>query len=287
MASVIRVFRKSNPFFKFTLYADDSTLSCKLNEIQPSSINLTISRELDKVYQWLSTNKLKVNFNKTKFIIFNYRKNIAIESIKFANHDIERTRSIKFLGIIIDENLSFKNHIDHISSKTSKSVGLLYRLSRFLPINVLKTLYHSLVMPHISYGIELWYGAPRTVSDRITVIQKKMIRALNSLPYNSHTGPYFKDMKLLKVEDMYKLQIGLNIHTGISRNELTFISEIHNYNTRNRNNLRTPGVHLSRSQMNWKFRGIQLWNSIPEYIKQCSSRNLCKVKLKRYLISLY
>ena len=283
----INDFRKSNPFFKFTLYADDSTLSCKLNEIQPSSINLTISRELDKVYQWLSANKLKVNFNKTKFIIFNYKKNIPIESIKFANHDIERTRSIKFLGIIIDENLSFNNHIDHISSKTSKSVGLLYRLSRFLPIDVLKTLYHSLVMPHISYGIELWYGAPKTVSDRITIIQKKMIRALNSLPYNSHTGPYFKDMNLLKVEDMYKLQIGLNIHTGISRNELTFTSEIHNYNTRNRNSLRTPGVHLSRSQMNWKFRGIQLWNSIPEYIKQCSSRDLCKAKLKRYLISLY
>ena len=212
-----------------------------------------------------------MNFNKTKFIIFNYRKNIPIESIKFANHDIERTDSIKFLGIIIDEKLSFKNHIDHISSKTSKSVGLLYRLSRFLPINILKTLYHSLVMPHISYGIELWYGAPKTVSNRIVIIQKKMIRALNSLPYNSHTGPYFKEMSLLKVEDLYKLQIGLNIHTGISRNELVFTSEIHNHNTRNRNNLRTPAVHLSHSQRNWKYKGIQLWNSIPDNIKQCTS----------------
>ena len=110
---------------------------------------------------------------------------------------------------------------------------------------------------------------------------------MNTLPYNSHTGPYFKDMNLLKVEDMYKLQIGLNIHTGISRNELIFASEIHNYNTRNRNSLRTPAVNLSRSQMNWKFRGIQLWNSIPAYIKQCNSRKLYKNKLRKYLISLY
>merc|ERR1712237_170959 len=100
----INDFENSNLFFKFTLYADDSTLSCNLNEINPSSISSTISRELNNVYEWLSTNKLKVNFNKTKFIIFNYRKNIPIESIKFANHDIERTDSITFLGIIIDEN---------------------------------------------------------------------------------------------------------------------------------------------------------------------------------------
>ena len=160
-------------------------------------------------------------------------------------------------------------------------------MSKFLPVNVLKSLYHSLVMPHITYGIELWYGAPKTVSDRITIIQKKMVRALNSLPYNAHTGPYFKDMNLLKVEDLYKLQIGLNIHSGISRNELVFTSEIHNYNTRNRNSLRTPGVNLSRSQMNWKYKGIQLWNSIPEYIKQCPSTILCKNKLRKYLISSY
>ena len=94
-------------------------------------------------------------------------------------------------------------------------------------------------------------------------------------------------MNLLKVEDLYKLQIGLNIHSGISRNELVFTSEIHNYNTRNRNSLRTPGVNLSRSQMNWKYKGIQLWNSIPEYIKQCPSTNQCKNKLRKYLISSY
>ena len=174
----INDFRRSCPYFKFTLYADDSTLSCNLNEIDPTLINLTISRELNNVYKWLSINKLKINFNKTKFIIFNYRKNIAIDSITFANHDIERTDSIKFLGIIIDEKLSFKNHVNDISSKTSNKVGLLYRLSKFLPINVLKSLYHSLVMPHITYGIELWYGAPKTVSDRITIIQTKIVRVI-------------------------------------------------------------------------------------------------------------
>ena len=144
--------------------------------------------------------------------------------------------------MFIDEKLSFKNHVDHISNKTSKSIGLLYRLNKFLPIDILKTLYYSLVMPHFTYGIEVWFGAPETVSERITIIQKKMVRALNSLPYNFHTSPYFKKMNLLKVKDLYNLQIGLNIYTAVSRGELTFSSEIHEYNTRNRNKLGTPGV---------------------------------------------
>ena len=142
-------------------------------------------------------------------------------------------------------------------------------------------------MPHFTYGIELWYGAPRTVSDRIIIIQKKMIRALNSLPYNSHTGPYFKNMKLLKIEDLYNLQIGLNIYSSILRNEVILNSNIHNYYTRNRNNLRIPGLNLSNSQRNWKFKGIELWNSIPENIRLCQSRNQCKNRLKEYFISLY
>ena len=142
-------------------------------------------------------------------------------------------------------------------------------------------------MPHFTYGIEVWFGAPETVSERITIIQKKMVRALNSLPYNSHTDPYFKEMNLLKVKDLYNLQIGLNIYTAVSRGELTFTSEIHEYNTRNRNNLRTPGVNLARSQMNWKYKGIQLWNSLPCFIKQSMSKDQCKKKLSNYLISFY
>ena len=94
-------------------------------------------------------------------------------------------------------------------------------------------------------------------------------------------------MNLLKVEDLYNLQIGLHIQKAVLRNELTFVSEIHRYNTRNRNSLRVPGVNLSRSEMNWKFKGIQFWNTIPDYIKQCPSRIQYKKRLKEYLISLY
>ena len=180
---------------------------------------------------------------------------------------IHQTNSIKFLGIHIDEKLNFKNHIEHISSKTSKNVGLIYRLSKFLPIHILKYLYHSLVMPHILYGIELWYGASATDRNRIFIIQKKTIRAINSLPFNSHTNMYFKNMKLLKVEDIYNRNVLLHIAEKISRNELIFSLDIHEHNTRGRNSLNIPRCNLSHTLLSWKYRGQMLWNSLPERIK--------------------
>ena len=94
-------------------------------------------------------------------------------------------------------------------------------------------------------------------------------------------------MNLLKVEDVYNLRIGLTIHKAVLCNELTFVSDIHSYNTRNCDSLRVPGVNLSRSEMNWKYKGIQFWNSIPDNIKQCLSLNRFKYMLTEHLFSSY
>ena len=80
--------------------------------------------------------------------------------------------------------------------------------------------YTSLLIPHLLYGIEIWYGIHQYNNDRVFKLQKKAIRAINCLSYNSHTNDYFKSMNLLKLEDMYK------------QRALFFYIQIHfNYNT--------------------------------------------------------
>ena len=142
-------------------------------------------------------------------------------------------------------------------------------------------------MPHITYGIELWYGASATITNRIFIIQKKTIRAINSLPYNSHTNLYFKNMNLLKVEDIYKRNVLLHIADRITRQEFRFNSDVHEHSTRGRNGINVPHCNLSHTMMSWKYRGMMLWNSLPESVKTHRNRNHLKSNLNSHFMSSY
>ena len=91
--------------------------------------------------------------------------------------------------------------------KVVKSIGLLYKLYRFLPETILKTLYTLLIHPYLSYGIEAWHGTYQNNTSKIFVLQKKAVRAINNLAYNEHTNAYFKCNKIRKLYDQYKLQV--------------------------------------------------------------------------------
>ena len=69
---------------------------------------------------------------------------------------LERVESTKFLGIIIDENLTWKNHIDVISKTISRNVGMLTKMKHYVPGYILYSLYCTLVLPYINYGILIW-----------------------------------------------------------------------------------------------------------------------------------
>ena len=283
----INDFPNCNPFFKYTLFADDSTLSCKFTNSDEVLITQTLNSELKLIDEWLTTNKLKVNYSKSKFIVFSYRKSISISPLQFGSNTISQTDSIKFLGITLDNKLNFREHIGSICCKISKSVGLLYRLNKFFPSDTLKTLYHTLVVPHISYGIEAWYGAPQCARSRVFVLQKKAIRAIHSLPYNFHTHEFFKSTQLLKLDDIYNLKIAIHMYNKFSNRNFSTHADIHIHNTRNRDNIVLPRYHMSKTQLYWLYRGTQLWNFIPDRIRDSECSNKFKNLYRNHLFSAY
>jgi hypothetical protein len=149
---------ETTSFFKFILFADDSTLSAALPfENYILSAN-QINRELQKVSMWLKANKICINIKKTKYILFSYRRNAHFPCIKIGDGLIEETNSAKFLGIIIDKNLTFKEHISYIGAKISKSIGILNKVKNFLPAEALQIMYRTLIHPYLQYGIEACHG---------------------------------------------------------------------------------------------------------------------------------
>ena len=156
-----------------------------------------INSELKCLDRLLKSNKISINADKTKYMLFSYNKNVNFPDISVGNNKINETSVSKFSGIHLDSKLNFVNHITEMSMKVAKAIGLLYKLNSFLPEIILKTLYTSLIHPYLSYGTEAWHGTCQNNTSKIFVVHKKAIRAINNLAYNEHTNAYLKCNKIL------------------------------------------------------------------------------------------
>ena len=205
----------ASKLFKLVCYADDSNLvlSLCLHQNQSSRGHLfcikrnyesLINNELDKVVTWLEANKLSLNVSKTKFMIFHNRQfNITnhIPILKIRNEPIVRVNEFPFLGIIINENVNWKSHINYISKKISKTLGVMNRIKKFVPKTCLKNIYQSLIHSHLNYGIILWgYDL-----SKLAILQKKAVRILSQSHYLAHTEPLFKKENILKINEIFKM----------------------------------------------------------------------------------
>ena len=122
-----------------------------------------------------------------------------IRCLKMNDIYLERVMELKYLGIYLDENLSWSSHVNSIGTKISKSIGIIRRLNRVLPEKILKTLYYALIHPHINYCMLLWgYN-----SEKIKRLQKQAVRAVTQSHFRAHSSNIFFKLNILKVEDLF------------------------------------------------------------------------------------
>ena len=200
----INDLKKSSKKLRFLMYADDTTIYFNLEDFHSNNFEMEINAELQKVSLWLKKNKLSLNLDKTKLMIFHrQQKRVKELNIIINDTNIERVQSFNFLGITLSENMSWTNHVLSIKKKISKVVGILYRLRNTFPLDVLKTLYKSLVLSYINYGLLLWGIEVK----KLESIQKRAIRLITGSNYVAHTEPLFIQLGVLKVQDIFKLRL--------------------------------------------------------------------------------
>ena len=290
----INDFPNCSNFFKFNLFADDSTLTCSFENFDPVSIPTVLEHELSKINDWLLLNRIKVNSQKSHFLIFSYRKKINLNPIKFGDNFLSQCESTKFLGIYIDDHLTFKEHIDHILKKVNKAVGILFKLNYFFPQNILVSLYNTLILPYFNYGIISWHNSSQYALNRLVTCQKKAVRAICSLEYNAHTNDHFKELKLLKLSDIYKLNLCSIMFSYITdpnnypiSNRFIRNSHLHSYNTRNREDFVIPRYSRATSQSCFLYQSTVEWNNVPSVIKDCRNVKAFRKKFKTYILDRY
>ena len=184
------------------MYPDDTTLYCNLDQ---NSTSDSLNNELKFIMNWLDANKLSLHIGKTKHMIYhNINKKVNYPVLTINNVEIEKVTH--FLGLVLDSQLNWKKHLDHISLKLSKIIGILHRLKFVYPETVLLMLYNTLIVPHLTYCILSW-GSLLSDNHRIHVLQKKGLRIVAGGGYLSHTEPICKQMQLLKVADMFRVAL--------------------------------------------------------------------------------
>ena len=188
------------------LFADD-TNALYTGKTYDELINV-VCNDLRILSDWFKSNKLALNETKTNYMIFHTRHNKPPDNFVITLNGVilERVKITKFLGVLIQENLNWKAHIDYVCDKISKSTAILAKLKHYVPRYVLLIIYKSLCLSHMLYALSVWGGSPFSSLKRLITLQKKGIRHVCNAKYNSHTGALFKQCKVLKLVDMFKIQ---------------------------------------------------------------------------------
>ena len=208
---------------KFILYADDANIIITGNSI--GEINDYLNDLITKLVNWVNINGLALNLKKTNYMIFSRQRNIGNFNLVINKVPIELKSEARFLGVIIDDKLTFRKHISALKAKMSRYIGVMYKLKFLLPIKVRLLIYRSFIQSHLNFCSLVWGFAAKSFINELLTIQKKAIRAVmpgyvryfykdGVIP--THTKPAFNDYNILTV------------HNIIAKNTLLFMTKVTN-----------------------------------------------------------
>jgi hypothetical protein len=130
-------------------------------------------------------------------------------TISINNEKIKQVKSTTFLGVVIDECLTWKDHIDLISKKMMKASSIISRILHFTNLNALKLIYYALVYPYLIYGNLIWGSTYKTRIQKVMNVQKKIIRLMTFKSYSEHSETIFKNLKILNIYQVNDFLISL------------------------------------------------------------------------------
>ena len=278
----------SSTILKFFLFADDTTI---FYSSKPStSLENILNTELDKVNIWLNTNKLSLNVDKSCFLKFSLLPTTPNLNIKIANKPLQKKRVTKYLGVLIDDKLTWKDHIQTVNIKLRKGIGILSILKEFVTQSTLKSLYFSFIHPYLEYNLLNWSSAYPSNLKCLKVSTNKAVRTILSKNNREHALPLFKKLDILPLDDliklkrssfMWKLSKNLfphSIDSWFSTNNSAIITRL------NISKYSIPNPRTEYAKRHNIYSSIKLWNTkIPNDLKLSTSFKCFKTKYKKLL----
>ena len=265
------------------LYADDTTLYHINNTL--SSIENNLQTALRSLSDWCKSNGMLINTSKTKvMLITTHQKraslNITEINLHLNGENLSMISKDKVLGIVIDNNLTWKNHIEHICRKISSNIWLLSRIKQYLSLEHRIQFYKAYIQPHIDYCNVIWGGTCQSNLNRLFRLQKRTVKII--LDYNvDNSFESMQDLKIFTIFDRIYLRKAKFMYKISKSKTPSYINEMFNLRQVNENTTITrscstnsfliPKPNKEIFKQSLTYSGPIIWNNLPINIKEKSS----------------
>lgn len=283
------------PNCRIVTYADDTALL--INGKSWSELHLLAESAMSTVVEWLSSNLLSLNLSKTKYITFALRHSVTLDSFPpLRTHSyssgsphpfscncpsIERTSSIKYLGVIIDSSMSWNLQIEQTASRTRKLIYIFSKLRNILTHTLLKTVYFTLVQSTIGYCITAWGGSAKTSMIRVERAQRAVLKVIHHKPFRFSTSELYSLSCVLSVRRLFVLNTTLRKHRKMTY-ELSILDKRRSDKVCEIESRRTAAA----SRCNYLI-ASRLYNKINFKLNIYSlTKHKCKEKIMLWLLNL-
>lgn len=270
------------------LFADDTLLIVK--DRDPKTAIHKINDDMIEIEKWLNINKLKLNTEKTKWMMITKEKNRKLaqnldDDVRIGKSILEKVDNFKYLGVVLDDKLSFNDQAMICAKKAATKVNLLYRISKMIPVNSKKLVYNSIVLPHLNYCSPVLFTCNKEQILPLQKIQNRALRIILDCNYDTPRKEMLEALNMLSVAQMIKLNVLVMIFKIIHemmpiylRKNLIFTNNIHEMSTRQNttNELRLPNFKMDSTRKNVFYNGIKMYNELPITIR--NSETLAKFK---------
>ena len=195
----------SSKFFKFLLFADDTSLVCEHSSLK--ILTETANQEIGNVLNWLKANKLSLNEDKTEFLIFRgpkLRRKSPDDNVILKIHGLEKSEvsTSTYLGVLIDNKLNFIEHMKYLKIKLKKGTSMIAKLRHFVTEKYLKMIYNAHIEPHLAYASTVWTTGAQQYVKKVKNAQKKALCLMKFQFLNKNNDKIFKDCECLSVNNL-------------------------------------------------------------------------------------
>ncbi len=276
------------------LFADDTNLfvcSPTLKDLQTKCQN-----SIDEIADWLLANKLTVNYDKTCYMLFtppSLTNSCTELDLHINKQKINKVSSTKYLGVIIDENLDWKQHISGLCLELRKLTGIFYKLSLKLPLTVLRTLYFSFVYSRVLYAIEVYANTYLIHLHDLIIINNRILRMLQHKSRFTRVNELYLNYNTLPINKLFQFQILLHAFkllfcTDMLPNVFHYPNltnyAIHSHNTRTKSDFHLATFNsIAGSKISHKL-CAKFWNHLPSNLKDLRNLKIFARGVKVYLL---
>jgi hypothetical protein len=270
------------------MFADDTSLHAKDPNID--TLTKKLQKTLDQMVSWSELNHMALNSKKTKCMLITTpqkRNHLTKSSLQLfvKNDQIQDVDEHVILGVTIQNNLSWGNYLEDLSSKVSSKLHLLNRIKPFLNTTCRKLFFHAYIQSIIDYASTLWDQSPKSDTNPLTNLHNRAIKI--TLNKSSLDGQDYRDSGILPLKHKLMLNKGVFMHKIINKNApAPLIKKFPKNNNRNyHNDIEVCHPRIETFKKSLQYSGSTLWNSLPDYLRHTKILNAFRCNYKRNLFA--